>query len=167
MSEDTTTPLGQQVHATLHEMDAHLTPDNRARLRSAGPALPLDAYIALAAVPASETDNPATMAVWQTAVRALGIIRHGGSPMAAVLAETGYPEARMNALLTAQGETLVGLMAEVVRWLVAHDVLRVSLTDLVTIGLTDALGSAAAHQQIVQRIALTFTRAQRRPTRAA
>jgi hypothetical protein len=39
MSEETTTPLGQRVHATLHEMDAHLTPDNRARLRSAGPAL--------------------------------------------------------------------------------------------------------------------------------
>jgi hypothetical protein len=87
--------------------------------------------------------------------------------MAAVLAETGYPEARMNALLTAQGETLVGLIAEVVRWLVAHDVSRVSLTDLVTIGPTDALGNAPAHQQIVQRIALTFTRAQRRPTRAA
>jgi hypothetical protein len=160
-------PLRQRVHATLHEMDAHLTPDNRARLRSAGRALPLDAYVALAAVPASETDNPATMSVWQTVVRALGDIRQGGPPIGAVLAETGYPEARINALLTAQGETLIGLIAEVVRWMVAHDVSRASLTDLVTLGLTDALGDAPAHQQINQQIALTFTRAQRRAKRAA
>jgi hypothetical protein len=167
MSDDTAIPLSQRVHATLHEMNGHLTPDNRARLRSAGTALPLDAYVALAAVPASETDSPATMSVWQTTVRALGVIRHGGHPIGAVLAATGYPETRINALLTAQGETLIGLIAEVVRWLVAHDVMRASLTDLVTLGLTDALGDAPAHQQIVQRIALTFTRAQRRATRAA
>ena len=167
MSNDTAIPLSQRVHATLHEMDAHLTPDNRARLRSAGTALPLDAYVALATVPASETDNPATMSVWQTVVRALGSIRHGGPPIGAVLAETDYPEARINALLTAQGETLIGLIAEVVRWVVAHDVSRASLTDLVTLGLTDALGEAPAHQQSVQRIALTFTRAQRRARRAA
>lgn len=167
MSDDTAIPLSQRVHATLHEMDAHLTPDNRARLRSAGTVLPLDAYAALAAVPASETDNPATMSVWQAVVRALGSIRHGGPPIGAVLAETGYPEARINALLTAQGETLIGLIAEVVRWVVAHEVSRASLTDLVTLGLTDALGDAPAHQQTVQRIALTFTRAQRRARRAA
>lgn len=167
MREDTTSPLGQRVHATLREMDHHLTPDNRARLRSAGATLPLDGYVALATVPASETDTPATMSVWQTAVRALGVIRQGGPPIGAVLAETGYPEARVNALVTAQGETLVGLIAEVVRWLVAHDVSRASLTDLVALGLTDALGDAPAHQQIVQRIALTFTRAQRRAMRAA
>jgi hypothetical protein len=107
------------------------------------------------------------MTVWQTVVRALGSIRHGGPPIGAVLAETGYPEARINALLTAQGETLIGLIAEVVRWVVAHEVSRASLTDLVTLGLTDALGDAPARQQIVQRIALTFTRAQRRARRAA
>jgi hypothetical protein len=167
MSDDTAIPLGQRVHATLHEMDAHLTPDNRARLRSAGTALPLDGYAALAAVPANETDNSATMSVWQTAVRALGVIRHGGPAIGAVLAETGYPEARINALLTSQGETLVGLIVEVVRWLVAHDVSRANLTDLVTLGLTDALGDAPTQQRIVQRIALTFTRTQRRARRAA
>jgi hypothetical protein len=167
MSSDTEVPLSRRVHATLHEMDAYLTPDNRARLRSAGKALPLDAYVALAAVPASETDNPATMSVWQTVVRALGDIRHGDPPIGAVLATTDYPDARMSALLTAQGETLVGLMAEVIRWVVAHDISRASLTDLVTLGLTDALGDAPAHQQIVQQIALTFTRTRRRATRVA
>jgi hypothetical protein len=133
----------------------------------AGTALPLDGYAALAAVPANETDNSATMSVWQTAVRALGVIRHGGPAIGAVLAETGYPEARINALLTSQGETLVGLIVEVVRWLVAHDVSRANLTDLVTLGLTDALGDAPTQQRIVQRIALTFTRTQRRARRAA
>jgi hypothetical protein len=167
MSTDTEIPLSRRIHATLHEMDAHLAPENRARLRSAGKALPLDAYVALAAVPASETDNPATMSVWQTVVRALGDIRHGGPPIGAVLAATDYPDAWMSALLTAQGETLVGLMAEVIRWVVAHDVLRANLTDLVTLGLTDALGDAPAHQKIVQQLALTFTRAQRRAKRAA
>jgi len=167
MSDEAKIPLRQRVHATLREMDAHLTPDNRARLRSAGRTLPLDAYVALAAVPASETENPATMSVWQTVVRALGNVRHGGPPIGAVLAETGYPEARINALLTAQGDTLVGLIAEVVRWAVAHDVSRASLTDLVALGLTEALGDAPAHQQLVQQIALTFTRAQRRAKRAA
>jgi hypothetical protein len=73
----------------------------------------------------------------------------------------------MSALLTAQGETLVGLIAEVIRWVVAHDVSRASLTDLMTLGLTDALGDAPAHQQVVQQIALTFTRAQRWAKRAA
>lgn len=158
MTEADPTSLSARVHAVLHEIDAHLTPDNRARLRAAGRDLPLAAYSALAAVPREWTDLPEAMAVWECAVRALGTVRQGGEPLGAVLADTNYPEARITALLNASGDTLVSLVSEVVRWIVAHDVSRMSLTDLVVLGMTDALGDGAGHRAASSRIALGFAR---------
>ena len=105
------------IHAVLYEMDAHLTPANRASIRSTATDLPLDAWLALAAAPVSDMNDPIRR-VWETIVRALGVVRQGGPNIGAVLAETDYPEARVSALLTAHGEALVGLIAEAVRWLV-------------------------------------------------
>jgi hypothetical protein len=38
-------PLAKRVHAISAEMDAHLTPDNRARIRGSGRDLPMDGYL--------------------------------------------------------------------------------------------------------------------------
>ena len=122
-------PSSAQIHAALYEMDAHLTPTNRASIRSAATELPIDAWLALAAAPASDMDEPSTRQVWETIVRALGVVRQGGPNIGAVLAETEYPEARLSALLTARGDALIGLIAEAVRWLV-HDVERCMLTEV-------------------------------------
>src|SRR5262249_52022608 len=46
MSEHTQSNLAARVHAVLHDMDAHLTPANRASIRSAATELPLDAWLA-------------------------------------------------------------------------------------------------------------------------
>jgi hypothetical protein len=154
--------LWARSNAILHEMQQHMTPDNRARIRAAGPTLPLDAYSALAVLPHDWTANTAVMSVWEQAVRALGTIRHGGRPLGSVLAETEYPEPRVNALLAAHGDMLVGLVAETVRWLVSHDVESASLTDLVVLGMSDALGDDALHRATVSQIALSFARTQRR-----
>jgi hypothetical protein len=167
MTNGATSTLGKRVHAVLHDMTKHLTPDNRASIRSAARELPLAAYIALAAVPASEMDNPASRRVWEAGVRALGVVQHGGPSVGQILADTDYPEMRISALLTAHGGTLVGLISEAVRWLVAHDVQRCSLTDLVVLGLADASDDMQATDDAVSRIALAYTRAQRRKAAAA
>jgi len=64
-------------------------------------------------------------------------------------------------------DTLVGLIAEVVRWLVSHDVERASLTDLVVLGLADASNDRPARDEAVTRIALAYTRARKRERAAA
>jgi hypothetical protein len=147
-----------QIHAVLYEMDAHLTPDNRASIRSAATDLPLDAWLALAAAPVSDMNDPNTRRVWETIVRALAVVRQGGPNIGSVLAETDYPEARVSALLTARGEALVGLIAEAVRWLVSHDVERCTLTDLVALGIADARDDSASREEAIARIALSYAR---------
>jgi len=167
MTEDLPSKLGPRVHAVLHDMDRHLSPDNRASIRSAARELPLDAWIALAAAPAAEMDQPGTRQVWETVVRALGVVRQGGPGIGAVLAETDYPEARVSSLLAAHGDSLIGLIGEAVRWLVSHDVARCTLTDLVVLGIADAGGDSAAREEAVARIALDYARSVRRQRAAA
>ena len=162
MTENTSSPLGARVHAVLHEMDAHLTPANRAGIRSAATELPLDAWLALAAAPVEDMERSDTRQVWETVVRALGVVRQGGPGIGAVLAQTKYPETRVSSLLTAHGEALIGLIAEATRWLVSHEVERCTLTDIVVLGLADARGDHVAREEAVARIALGYARSLRR-----
>ncbi len=158
MTENASTPLGARIHAVLYDMDAHLSPANRASIRSAATELPLDAWLALAAAPPEDMERPDTRQVWETVVRALGGVRQGGPGIGAVLADTRYPEARVSALLRANGDALIGLIAEAVRWLVSHEVERCTLTDIVVLGITDARGDSAAREEAVSRIALGYAR---------
>jgi hypothetical protein len=158
---------GAHIHAVLYEMDAHLTPANRASIRSTATDLPLDAWLALAAAPVSDMNDPNIRRVWETIVRALGVVRQGGPNIGAVLAETDYPEARVSALLTAHGEALVGLIAEAARWLVSHDVERCTLTDIVALGIADARDDSASRKEAIARIALGYASAMHRDHSAA
>jgi hypothetical protein len=167
MPDDLPSKLGARIHAALYDMDAHLTPANRAGIRSAAGELPLDAWLALAAAPKEDVDRLETRLVWEATVRALGAVRQGGSSIGAVLAETEYPEARLSSLLTARGETLVGLIAEVVRWLVSHEVERCTLTDIVALGIADARGETSARDEAISRIALSYARSKRHKQKAA
>ena len=167
MPEQTRSDLAARIHAVLHEMDAHLTPANRARIRSAASELPLDAWLALAAAPVADMADVGTRQVWETVARALGVVRQGGPGIGAVLAETDYPEARLSSLLAAHGDALVGLIGEIVRWLVAHDVDRCTLTDLVVLGIADGRGDNVARSEVVGRMCLDYARAIRRMRSAA
>jgi len=100
-------------------------------------------------------------------VRALSVVRQGGPSIGAVLAETEYPEARVSSLLTARGETLIALIAEVVRWLVSHEVESCTLTDIVVLGIADARGDSASRDEAIARVALAFARSKRREQKAA
>jgi hypothetical protein len=167
MSANVTSQLSARVHAALHEMDLHLTPSNRASIRSSATDLPIDAWLALAAAPVSDMNELKTRLVWETVVRGLGVVRHGGPGIGRVLAETDYPEARLSALLTSHGDSLIGLLAEAVRWLVSHDVERCTLTDIVVLGIADARDDSASREAATARIALDYARAMRRERSAA
>jgi hypothetical protein len=166
MADDPISKPGARVNSVLYEMDAHLTPANRASIRSAARELPLDAWLTLAAAPSADMDRIETRQVWETVVRALGVVHQGGPGIGIVLAETDYPEARVSALLAAHGETLISLIAEVVRWLVSHEVDRCNLTDIVVLGLADARGDSPARDEAIARIALGYARSQRRKLEA-
>jgi hypothetical protein len=144
MAESAPSELGTRVHAVLYDMDAHLTPANRASIRSAATELPLDAWLALASAPVADMEQSETRQVWENVVRALGVVRQGGPSIGHVLAETDYPEARLSSLLTGHGDALAGLISEAVRWLVSHNVKRCTLTDIAVLGLADARGDHAA-----------------------
>jgi hypothetical protein len=167
MSDTANSEMNARIHAVLYDMSLHLTPSNRASIRSAATELPIDAWLALAAAPVSDMDEPSTRQVWEAIVRALGVVRQGGPSIGAVLAETGYPEARLSALLAAHGNALIGLIAETVRWLVSHDVERCTLTDIVVLGVADARGESAARDGAIANIALGYARAMRRERSAA
>src|SRR5207342_27081 len=71
MLDNSPSKVSAQIHAALYDMDAHLTPTNRASIRSAATELPIDAWLALAAAPIADMDQSETRQVWETAVRAL------------------------------------------------------------------------------------------------
>jgi len=167
MSDHLPSQLRASVHAALHEMDLHLTPSNRATIRSSANDLPIDAWLALAAAPVSDMDELKTRLVWETVVRALCVVRQGAPSIGRVLAETDYPEARLSALLTSHGGALVGLIAEAVRWLISHDVEKCTLTDIVVLGIADARDDSASREAATARIALDYARAIRRQRSAA
>jgi hypothetical protein len=66
---------------------------------------------------------------------------------------------RMRQALTATGSTLISLLAETVRWLVAHEVKSVDVSSLATLGLADALDDRDTLAAIRQWIALDYVRA--------
>jgi hypothetical protein len=154
-----TSPLAQRVHRVIADMDDHLTPDNRASIRGSGGTLPLAAYVALARAPIEWTQDDATaLPAMAETVRALGRVRHRGFSVGRVLAEIEYPEARLSALLAARGDHVIDLVAEIVRWIIAHDVDEVALTDLVTFAVADATGDIVARDAARHRIALDYAR---------
>ena len=66
MPDNSPSKISAQIHAALYDMDAHLTPTNRASIRSAATELPIDAWLALAAAPVSDMNHLKTRLVWET-----------------------------------------------------------------------------------------------------
>ena len=109
--------LARASRAALHEIVSHLTPDDRATLRTMPLAEPPMAFwIHLATAPVNQSELPAATEVWKVVLRTVGTIRQAGTPAGAVLAQTGFPRARMSRLLTATGQALTGAIDEAGRW---------------------------------------------------
>jgi hypothetical protein len=160
--------LSARVHEVIADMDAHLTPDNRKSIRGSGGHLPMAGYIVLARAPYEWTrDGSRALRAMTEAVFALSQIRHRGPSIGRALAETEYPEARINSLLAATGPQLAELVAEVVRWLLAKDVEAVVLTDLITLAVADSTADGDERDRARHRIALDFARATLRQSRRA
>lgn len=162
------TPLARQTHAVLADMAQHLTPSDRARLRTMALAdPPLLYWMLLAAVPPAQAESLATEAVWRVVLPALGRVYPSSRGIGRVLFETDLKEMRMERLLGATGRALVAAIAETVRWLVAHEVERAAIGELATLGLADALGDRETLEQARRRIALDFAYAARDAARDA
>ena len=117
----------------------------------------------MAAVPREQTDDTRCVAIWKIVLRALGEIYQSGRPLGQILATEKFPEARMDRLLTASGESLPGLIDEALRWIVSHRVEAADLSVLVTMGIADALGDAEARDWARKKIALDFVRSAKPP----
>ena len=131
----TETPeMAQQCHAILRDIASHLTPEQRAKLRSMVPARPAMAYYTgLAAIPVSLRDAP----VWSVLLPVLGRLRPNGQHPGRALADTGYPEMRMQRLLAASGEILDDQVSTACRWLISREVTAVDLGLLAALGVAD------------------------------
>lgn len=134
-SSMTETPeMAQQCHAILRDFASHLTPEQRAKLRSMVPARPAMAYYTgLAAIPVSLRDAP----VWSVLLPVLGRLRPNGQHPGRALADTGYPELRMQRLLAASGEILDDQVSTACRWLISREVTAVDLGLLAALGVAD------------------------------
>ena len=155
--------LARSSRAALQEMTSHMTPGDRATLRT----MPLDRppmefWIHLAAAPAGQSEYPAAIEVWKVVLRTLGTIRQSGRPASAALAQSGFPRDRMSRLLTATGQTLTGAIDEAGRWLISRTIGNADFADLLALGLADALSDSAASDWARRRIALDYARATRR-----
>ena len=159
-----TPPLARQTYAIVQEIVAHLTPDDRARLRTISTSSPPLAFWKLMAnVPAEQCDNPKCVGVWLIALSGMGHISQGRQHFGLALQKTGFPEARMSRLLEATGPSLAGLLNEAIRWLISHNTNSVDHTALVTLGLADAVGDRGARDWARREIALDYVRAGRSP----
>jgi len=155
--------LVRQTYAVLQEMIAHLTPDDRARLRTMSLSQPpLSFWMVLAAAPEEQTNDDGCISVWKSILRAMGRVGPAGRAVGRILAETEFPRDRVSRLLSATGSTLVGLIDEVARWLISHDVANADLSLLATLGLADALADTATREWTRRHIALDYVRAVRR-----
>jgi hypothetical protein len=152
-------PLSRQVFAILRDLSAHATPDDRARLRTMFlPDPPLAFWKFMASVPEEQTDNERCVAIWKIVLRALGDMRHSSSSLGRTLVAQGFPEDRMDRLLTASGSSLPGLIEEALRWLGSHHVETVDLSILASLGLADTLGDIEARDWARRQIALDYVR---------
>jgi hypothetical protein len=160
MSKDTEPPLlSRQTFAILRDILAHATPDDRARLRTMFlPDPPLTFWKMMASVPEEQTENEHCLAIWKIVLRALGDIGQSSSSLGRALAEQGFPENRMERLLTASGSSLPGLIEEALRWLSSHHVQTVDLSILASLGLADTLGDLQARDWSRRQIALDYVR---------
>lgn len=149
--------LSRQVYAILHEIAEHLTPTDRAQLRTMlATEPPMLYWLLLGRVPGRLMDTPATEAVWRAVLPALGALRLGGMPVGKALAQTAYPEMRVRQLLTATGGTLVAQVAEVVRWLAAHEATAVDLGVLTALALAEVLGDEHSRDVLRQQLAMSW-----------
>ena len=155
-------PLARLSHAALHEIVVHLTPQDRATLRTMSLGEPpLAFWTHLAAVPLEQSELPAAIEVWKVILHTLGTVRHAGRPVGAVLAETEFSQERMSRLLTATGAALTGAIDEAGRWLISHDIENANLSALLTLGLGDALSEATTTDWSRRRLALDYVRTAR------
>jgi hypothetical protein len=159
--------LAAQTFAILQDMAAHLTPDDRARLRTMSLVdPPLSFWKLMARVPQRLAEDVACLAVWKTVLRAAGHVRPGNRGLGRALADTDFPEDRMSRLLAASGPSLPGLLDEGARWLMSHDVEVADLSVMATLGLGDALDHLGARDWARRALALEYVRAQSAAERA-
>ena len=155
--------LSRRVYAMLSEIAAHLTPNDKARLRSMSMEHPtLTYWEILAAVPENLTSRGPCDEAWRVIAKALGHLELGGAGLGRALADADYPEMRMDRLLAATGDALRGQVAEALRWLEATGTSRVRLSDAAVLMLADAVGDTTASEDIRRRTALDYVRAVRR-----
>lgn len=155
--------LSRRVYATLNEIAAHLTPTDKARLRSMSMEHPtLTYWEILAAVPDSFTTPGPCDDAWRVIVKALGHLEHGGPGLGRALADADYPTMRMDRLLAATGDALRGQVAEALRWLGATGTSRVRLSDAAVLMLADAVSDSDADEYVRRSVALDYVRAARK-----
>ncbi|QIG47922.1 hypothetical protein G5V57_09455 [Nordella sp. HKS 07] len=158
MNEQKVQPLlARQTYAILSKMMLHLSPDDRARLRTMSLSdPPLSFWKLMAQVPAAHTENKRCLEVWQIVLRTVGRVYHASRPLGRILRETDFPEHRLSRFLVATGSSLPGLLDELARWLVSHEVDKANLADLATVGLGDALDDHDARDWARRSIALQY-----------
>lgn len=151
--------LARQCFAILSEYSKHLSPGDRAGLRTMSlVSPPLHFWKLIARLPEDQTDSRQCLAIWKPVMRALGRVRQSGTPLGRTLHRTGFPQDRVSRLLVASGSSLPGLVDEVGRWLVSHDVEHADISVLATLGLADALGDVGARDWARQCIAVDYVR---------
>ena len=155
--------LSRRIHAALGEIAAHLTPNDKARLRSMSIEHPtLTYWEILAAAPENLAAPGPCDKAWRVIAKALGHFDVGGRGLGRALAESDYPEMRMDRLLAATGDAVRGQVADALRWLEAAGASRVRLSDAAVLMLADAVGDTAASEDIRRRTALDYVRAARK-----
>lgn len=160
MAKNEIPSLARRVHAVLGDVASHLTPDERAALRTMGSGVPpMCLWAMLAQAPAELTGAGVRDEAWTTIFRAMGRVAPGGGSIGRALADADYPELRMRQLLVATGASLQSLCAEALRWLVARDVARTQLADLLTLMLADSIGEKTTLSWIRRSIAMGYIKA--------
>jgi hypothetical protein len=155
--------LSRRLHATLGEIAAHLTPNDKARLRSMSIEHPtLTYWEVLAAAPENLTSPGPCDEAWRVIAKALGHLDVSGPGLGRALAESDYPELRMDRLLAATGDALRGQVADALRWLETAGAGRVRLSDAALLMLADAVGDTTASEYILRRTALDYVRTARK-----
>jgi hypothetical protein len=117
---------------------------------------PLSFWKLVARIPEEQAENHRCIDVWKPILRALGRVNQSGLPLGRVLERTDFPENRVARLLAGTGSSLPGLIDEVGRWLVSHDVEHADLALLATLGLADALGDVETRDWARRRLAIDY-----------